>query len=378
AYNVNLNTRSQKLAQEIALNIREAGRVVKDAYGKTTKDSEGKSVKVPGTLKACRAVGWYIDEYERAQVSINLVDYKQTSVHAAFDEVCTQAAKLGVRVTGSEVVGLIPLMPMLEAGRHYLAKQGRCPGVSDAELIKVAIQSLGLSELKMFDPHEKIIEFCIAPKTKLLKSMSMSNFLDELSSESPAPGGGSVAALCGSLSASLSSMVANLTYEKKGFEFAREVMGELACRAQKLKMDLLNSVDEDTNAFNMILESRRLPKDTEQNAYLRSHAILRASKQATLVPLAVLRSARDAVELAELVVEKGNPNSLSDGGVAGLTARAAAEAAYYNVLINLGGIEDEAFVRPTRCEADELVREVRCRAEALHEVVLDRLTPVGG
>jgi len=373
AYNVNLNTRSQRLANEIALTIREGGRAERDQEGNIVKDQNGKSVMVPGTLKACKAVGWYIEEYQRAQVSINLVDYNVTSLHQAFDEVIRQAERLGMRVTGSEIVGLTPLEPILAAGRHYLSRQGRSTGVPDAELIQVAVQSLGLSDLAPFVAQQKIIEYRVGKEGKLLRNMTVAAFLDELSADSPAPGGGSVAALAGSLSASLSSMVANLTHDKKGFEDQRELMNDLAVRAQYLKDDFLALVEADTKAFNQILAARRLPKNSDGDRSLRATALLEAGKKATLVPLAVARNTLEALALAELVVENGNPNSLSDGGVAGLCARAAAEAAYYNVLINLAGIEDEDFCRMAREEGRQILDEVRARSDALHETVLGRL-----
>jgi glutamate formiminotransferase/formiminotetrahydrofolate cyclodeaminase len=373
AYNVNLNTRSQKLANEIALTIREAGRAKRDEHGDIVRDGSGKPITVPGTLPACKAVGWYIDEYRRAQVSINLVDYKQTSLHTAFDEVCRQAALMGLRVTGSEIVGLVPLEPMLEAGRHYLARQRRSTGVSESELVETAIQSLGLSELQPFDPHKKIIEYRLAKDGRPLGKMTLSTFLDELASESPAPGGGSVAALCGALSAGLTAMVANLTHAKKGFELVAEVMNDLAARAQSLKAELLKAVDEDTAAFNRILEARRMPKDSEEARAARQEAIREASKKATLVPLGILSAAGTAVELAELAIEKGNPASVSDAGVAALTAAAAGEAAYYNVLINLPSIDDEDFCLKIRADADALIEALRRRADMLHDLVLSRL-----
>jgi glutamate formiminotransferase / formiminotetrahydrofolate cyclodeaminase len=377
AYNVNLNTRSQKLANEIAFAIRESGKTKRDESGKIVRDNSGAPLMEPGTLKSCRAVGWYIDEYQRTQVSINLTDFNVTSMHVAFDECCRQAEKLGVRVTGSEIVGLVPLQPVLEAGRHYLRKQGRSTGVSEKELINVAVQSLGLSELSPFDPAQKIIEYRVAPAIKLLKDMTISDFADELASESPAPGGGSVAALCGSLSAALSAMVANLTHDKKGFEAARTAMDDIASRGQALKKAFLGLVDEDTQAFNRIIEARRMAKATDQEKQLREAAILEANKQATLVPLSVLKSTLTAAELAELVIEKGNPNSLSDGGVSASAARAAAEGAYYNVLINLSGIEDKQFSDSTREEADKLLFEVRRRCESLHETMLSKLNSGG-
>lgn len=374
AYNINLNTKSKKLANEIALTIREAGRAVRDAAGNLVKDESGQSVKAPGTLKACKAVGWYVDEYGRAQISINLVDYHQTSIEQAFDECCKQAEKLGLRVTGSEIVGMVPLDAMLQAGRYYLKKQGRCCGVSEADLIATAIMSLGLSELSEFDPQKKIIEYAIADKGKLLRKLSLTEFADELSSESPAPGGGSVAALCGALSASLAAMVANLTYGKKGFEAVNDAMDETACKAQLLKDKFLRAIDEDTAAFNKMAAAQRLPKDSPESKQARMQALEAAQKDATLVPLRVLGLALEAIELAELVADKGNPNTLSDAGVAALTARAAGDAALYNVLINLPGIADLDFARGTKIQALELGEKLRSWTNSLHDEVIKKLT----
>ena len=373
AYNVDLNTRSQKLANDIALTIREAGRAKRDADGNIIKDASGVSVKEPGILPATKAVGWYVDEYQRAQISINLVDYERTSMHQAFDECVKQAEKLGLRVTGSEVVGMVPLEPMLMAGRHYLAKQGRCTGVPESELVTCAIQSLGLSDVAPFDPDKKIIEYRIAPTEKLLRNLTVTAFVDELSSESPAPGGGSVAALCGSLSVALSSMVANLTHSKKGFENSKDLMNNLAERAQKLKAGFVRAIDEDTKAFNRIGEARQLPKDTDENKQRRDAAIEQANKEATLVPLGVLEDALVAVELAETVASKGNPNCLSDAGVAGLTARAAADGAFYNVLINLPSVSDTSFTSDVKKRAVTAADEIRKRADALHQQVVAKL-----
>lgn len=374
AYNVNLNTKSKKLANEIALNIREAGRTKKNERGETARGEDGKPIKMAGTLKACRAVGWYVDEYERAQVSINLVDYNETSLHQAFDEVCRQAEQLGLRVTGSEIVGLVPLEPMLMAGRHYLRKQGRSTGVPQSELISVAMQSLGLADLAPFDPTQKIIEFRTKKEGKLLRQMPVSAFLDELSSESAAPGGGSVAALCGALSASLTAMVANLSFEKKGFEEKRPQLNAMADEAQKWKDYLTRLVDEDMLAFNKILEARRMSKGNEAEVAARDQAIVDANKLATDVPLNVLRRGSDLLSLAEQALEKGNSNSLSDTGVAGLTALASAEGAYFNVLINLKGFESgDVYATSTRKEADQLIEEIRKKAENLRTTVISRL-----
>ena len=373
AYNVNINSRSQKLANEIALSVREAGRAKRDSDGNIVKDSNGVSVKVPGTLVATKAVGWYVEEYQRAQVSINLVDYAQTSLHRAFDECCNEAGKLGLRVTGSEIVGLVPLEPMLVAGKHYLSKQGRCTGVPESDLINTAVLSLGLSDITPFDAQKKIIEYRIAPSEKLLKDMTVAGFVDELSSESAAPGGGSVAALCGSLSAALSSMVANLTHGKKGYEKHNDAFNTIAEKAQSLKKFFVQSMDDDTKAFNNISAARRLPKDTDEQRVVREAAIAEANLKATIVPLTVLASALTAVELADLVIEKGNPNTLSDAGVAALTARAAAEGAYYNVLINLPSIADLTSKQDIRARADKAIAAVREKTQVLHEKVLDKL-----
>ena len=370
AYNINLNTRSKKLANEIALNIREAGRAKRDESGAIIKDSAGVTVKMSGSLKACKAVGWYVDEYKRAQISINLVDYHQTSLEKAFDECCKQANQLGLRVTGSEIVGMLPLEPLLQAGKHYLAKQGRITGVTESELVSTAILSLGLSEIAPFDPEKKVIEYAIADHDKtLLRKMTLVDFADELSSDSAAPGGGSVAALCGALSAALSSMVANLTFGKKGFENLNGEMDTLANHAQKLKAKFLTAIDQDTDAFNLIAAAARMPKDSEENKSLRVAAMQDAQKQATLVPFQVLQMAAESMKLAEAVAAKGNPNTLSDAGVAGLTARTAGDAALYNVLINLPAISDENFVEKTRREALEIALSLRQASQTLHERV---------
>lgn len=378
AYNVNLNTRSKKLANEIALNIREAGRVKRNEKGEIEKDAQGNSLKVPGTLKECRAVGWYVDEYERAQVSINLTDYSVTGIHQAFDEVVRQAEKLGVRVTGSEIVGLVPLAPMLTAGEHYLRKQGRSTGVSEEEILSCAVQSLGLSELSSFNINEKIVEYTVAEKGKLLINKTVKEFAHELASESPAPGGGSVAALCGSLSAALSAMVGNLTFEKKGMEDLKPLMEKSACHAQALKRKLLHYVDEDMHAFNSIIEARRLPKGTEEENERRDKAILAANCRATTVPLTVLTTVPELLDLAFEMTEKGNPNSLSDAGVAGLTALAAGEGAYFNVLINLQGLGDSGdekiFKKNCRDEAEAVIKVVREKAEKIRSLVISRIS----
>jgi glutamate formiminotransferase/formiminotetrahydrofolate cyclodeaminase len=310
-------------------------------------------------------VGWYIEDYQTAQISINFTDYKTTPIHAVFDEVCVQAAEIGLRVTGSELVGLIPKDALLTAGRHYLIRQGKCPGVPETELIRTAVRSLGLADVAPFDPKKKIIEYQFEEPAKALVGMTLRGFTDELSMESPAPGGGSVAALCGALSAGLSSMVANLTVGKKGYERFNGAMSAAAMRAQELKDEYLALVDRDTDAFNKVMDAFRLPKAAEDQAREREAAIEAATKDATLVPLRTLAAALELLDLAGLAARDGNRNSLSDAGVAALAARTAAEGAYYNVRINLPGIKDADFKARIAEQAASLRRQVLRAAAAI-------------
>ncbi|MBN2199193.1 MAG: glutamate formimidoyltransferase [Candidatus Aminicenantes bacterium] len=341
AYNINLNTRDRKLANEIAFSLRETGRVKKDARGNTVLDERGQPQRVPGLFPCVKAVGWYIDDYGQAQISINFTNYKVSPPHLVFDEAVRLASKLGLRVTGSELVGLIPKEALIMAGRHYLEKQGRSPGVPEEELIRTAVLSLGLNDVAPFDPKKKIIEYQLGGDESSLLKMDLRRFTDELSMESPAPGGGSVSALCGALSASLSSMVAHLTVGKKGYESAQREVKRLAVDAQALKDSLLDDVDRDTRAFNRVMDAFRLPKKTEAQSSERDRAVEEAFLEATLVPLGVLEKSIDLLKLAKKIARIGNKNSLSDAGVAGLTALAAAEGAYYNVRINLPSLKNE-------------------------------------
>ncbi len=340
AYNINLNTRDKKLANTIAQALREAG--------KSTKGADGTITKIPGRFKECRAVGWYIEEFGRAQVSINLTNYKVTPLHEVFDAACEEAAKLGLRVTGSELVGLIPREALLAAGDHYLAKQGKTNGVPEKERVHTAVLSLGLSELGAFDPDLKVIEYRYAGRPSGLVAMTVLDFADELSSSSPAPGGGSVAALCGALSASLVAMVAALTWSKKGMEAARPGMKAVGTEAQALKDWFLGAVDRDTEAFNSVLTAMRMPKKTPEELAARAGAVECANQGATKVPLDVLEATIRALELALQAVKDGNPNSISDAGVAGAVALAAAEGAALNVRINAPSLTD-------RTVADEYI-----------------------
>lgn len=373
AYNINLNTRDKKLAKEIALNIREKGRSKKDKNGKFVKDENGKKVHQPGIFNYCKATGWYIDEYKQAQVSMNLTNYKETPVHKVFDEVCKQADELGLRVTGSELVGLIPKEAMLMAGKHYLKKQGKTVGVPEGELIRIAIQSMGLEDISSFDPAKKIIESYVEGRPDALVNMTISGFADELSTDSPAPGGGSVAALCGSLSAALSAMVANLTYMKKGYRNVTEDIDKLGDRAQILKKKFLDAIDLDTDAFNLVMKAIKMKAETEEEEKLKAEEMENATKKATMIPLDVLRMTLEALELAEIAGEKGNKNSVSDAGVAALTALAAAKGAFYNVMINLPGIEDELFKTEVSDKARKYLEEAKQQSEKVEKMVEEAL-----
>lgn len=373
AYNVNLNTRDKKLAHEIALNIREAGRAKRDKDGKIIRDKVGRAIKVPGKLKEVRAVGWYIDEYKLAQVSINLTSYKVTPPHIVFEEIRKEAEKLGLLVIGSELVGLIPKEAMLMAGRYFLEKQKKCTGIPERDLIQTAIQSLGLNQITPFDPDKKIIEYQIEEKEKSLVCMTLREFADEVSSESPAPGGGSIAALCGAIGAALSSMVANLTFGKKEYLEVSDIMNQTSETAQKLKEEFLFLIDEDTLAFNKVMEAFRLPKKTDEDKSKKEKAIQEATKVAALVPLRVLKKTLDIFSIAELVAEKGNQNSLSDSGVAAACAYTAAESALYNVLINLQSIEDKDFIEKTKKEAQTYYLQAEKDYLKIKSIIKERL-----
>ncbi len=353
AYNVNVNTREQKLANEVALNIREAGRLKRDSKNRIVTDEKGQQLRVPGRLKAVKAIGWTIEQYRQAQVSINLLSYRTTPLHTVFETTREEAGKLGLVVTGSELVGMTPLEPLVEAGRFYLRKQGRSTGLPERELVEIAIQSLGLAQLSPFDPEKRIIEYAVRVAAPLV-SMTVERFVDEVSSSSPAPGGGSVAALAGSLGASLAAMVANLTVGKAGYEPAWESLSSLAERAQALKAALLRAVDDDTQAFDDVLAAMRLPKLGEEQQRAREAALAAAYEQATAVPLATARLCLQALELAEAAAVSGNRNSASDAGVGALLARAGLEAALLNVRINLPSVREGAFKTATLAEIEAL------------------------
>jgi glutamate formiminotransferase/formiminotetrahydrofolate cyclodeaminase len=372
AYNVNLNTRDKKLANEVALTIREAGRPAKDAQGNTKKDAQGRTLKQPGLLKDIRAIGWYIDAYKCAQISINLLNYHTTSLHKVFETAKAEAEKMGLLATGSEVVGLIPLEPLVEAGRYFLKKQGKSEGASERELVETAIASLGLDSVAPFDPAKKIVEYAArraAGEEPVLTSMRVSDFVDEVASESPAPGGGSVAALAGSLGAGLVAMVGNLTVGKKGYEASWAELSGLAVKAQGLKDRLLRAVEEDTEAFNGIMDAMKLPKASPEEKAAREAALQDAYRTASLVPFETASACFEAISLAQAAAEKGNVNSVSDAGVAALMARAGVEGAALNVLINLASVTDLPFASDLRARAESLVSRSESEAAAVLERV---------
>jgi glutamate formiminotransferase/formiminotetrahydrofolate cyclodeaminase len=348
AFNVNLNTTSVRRANAIAYDVREKGRPKREGdkvTGHIVKDENGEKVMIPGSLKSVKAIGWYIEEYGIAQISMNLTNISVTPVHVAFDEVCRKADARGVRVTGSELVGLIPLKSLLDAGRYFLAKQQMSAGVPDDELIRIAIKSMGLSDIHQFKPEEKVIEFVMAEKReRKLIDMNLKAFMNETASDSPAPGGGSVSAYLGALGVALGTMVANLSSHKRGWDDRWKEFSDWAEKGKEIQNALLEMVDEDTKAFKRILEAFSLPKKSEEEKKLRENAVQEATKNAILVPLKVMETAFSGFELIKEMVEKGNPNSISDAGVGALALRSCIRGAFLNVKINSSGLKDKLFV----------------------------------
>ncbi len=358
AINYNLNTTSTRRANAIAFDVREKGRPQREGgkpSGKPMKDENGKTIMIPGTLKGTKAIGWYIEDYGIAQVSMNITSIKVAPVHLCFDEVCRCAANRGVRVTGCEIVGLIPKSVLIDAGKYYLAKQKRSLGVSEDEIMKIAIKSMGLDDLKPFNPKEKVIEFLIEDNSqKKLVDLTCTGFCEETASESPAPGGGSVSAYMGALAASLGTMVANLTGGKAAYDDEWEKFSDIAVHGQQLKNELLHLVDEDTNAFNKIMNAFGLPKKTDEEKAARSAAIQDATKFATEVPFHTMQKAFETFEVCRAMVEWGNPASVTDGGVGALAARSAVMGAHLNVKINASSLKDEAFKNDILAKAAEI------------------------
>src|SRR6266550_120543 len=378
AYNVNLNTKSVRRANSVAFDVREQGRVQTEdgtPWGKPLLDANSEPIRIPGMLTHVKAIGWFVKEYGIAQVSMNLTNIEETPLHAAFDACCESAARRGLRVTGSEIVGMVPKKSLVDAGRYFLRKQKWSEGVADEELIDIAIRSMGLSELKPFYPKEKVIEFKIEsaePKRSLAK-MNLREFCNEILSDSPAPGGGSVAALMGALGASLGGMVANLSAGKRGWDDKIEYFSNWAVKAQQLKDELLSLVDEDATAFNKVMDAFALPKESAEEKAARTAAIEEATKHAAEVPLKVMETAAKSYELLSEMADKGNPASVSDVGVGAGATRACIDGAGLNVRINLGQLKDEKF----KTELQERVRKVQADSESqfreVNEIVEKKL-----
>ena len=359
AYNVNLNTKSVKRANSVAFDVREAGRVKVDDKGKKVLDASGNEIRIPGTLKGVKAIGWYIEEYGIAQVSINITKFRETPLHIVFQECYESAYRRGQRVTGSELVGLVPLSSMLDAGRYFLKKQKLSVGVSDEELIHIAVKSMGLDELGPFNPKERIIEYQLEAEQKRLIDMDLVAFANETASESPAPGGGSISAYVATLGVSLGTMVANLSASKKGWEATWEEFSDWAEKGQQFKKQLMHLVDEDTRAFNMILEAFKLPKGTDEEKAIRKEAVQAATKFAIEIPFQVMEVTLQSMQVMKTMVEKGNPNSITDAAVGALCARTAVLGAHMNVRINASGFGDKAYLEKI------LARAMKIEAEAM-------------
>ncbi len=358
AYNINLNTTSTRRANSIAFDNRELGRFKREGNpitGKKVKDENGNFVREPGKLKAVKGIGWYIPEYGIAQISYNLTDITITTIHKAFEETVKSADERGIRVTGSELIGLVPLHALIDAGKYFLKKQKRSVGISDAEIIKIAVKSLGLDELAPFDPQEKIIEYKMAQGgEKQLIDMNLTEFAYETASESPAPGGGSISAYVGALGISLGTMVANLSSHKAGWDNRWEEFSTWAEKGQAYNDKLLKLVDEDTNAFNKIMDAIRMPKGSDEEKAMRKQAIDNATKYAIETPFEVMKTAYESMDVMKAMVEIGNPNSVTDAGVGALCARTAVMGAFMNVKINCAGFDDKSYVEEMIAKAQDI------------------------
>jgi len=381
AVNFNLNTKSTRRAMAVAFDVREKGRPMREGgklTGKVLKDAEGNTIWQPGTLKGCKAIGWYIDEYGIAQVSMNITDIDTTPLHVAFDEVCRAAEARGLRVTGTEIVGLVPKRCLVEAGRHFLRKQHRSTGVPESELIMMATKSMGLGDLRPFDPKEKVIEFLmedegeLAKKQKLIR-MNLRQFAEETASESPAPGGGSVSAYMGALGAALGTMVANLSAGKRGWDDRWEEFSGWAEKGQEVMEELLALVDEDTASFNAIMSALGMPKGTDEEKAARAKALEEATLYAAQVPLRTMKAAAKALPVAKAMAESGNPASASDAGVAALAALAAVRGAQLNVRINAASLSDKKAAEGLRRESDELALAASKMQDEVLAIVNDHI-----
>ncbi len=379
ATNFNLNTTSTRRANAIAFDVREKGRPVREGNpitGTPKKDENGKTIMQPGTLKGTKAIGWYIDEYKIAQVSMNITDINQTPLHVAFDEVCRCAQNRGVRVTGTEIVGLIPKRTLIDAGKYFLEKQHRSTGIPEADIIDIAIHSMGLDDLKPFDPQEKVIEFMLDADenaAKKLVDLTVKGFAEETSRESPAPGGGTIAAYMGALGAALGGMVANLSSHKPGWDDRWKEFSVWADKGQALMTELLHLVDEDTQAFNRIMAAFGMPKKTDEDKAARSAAIQEATLYATQVPLRTMKESFQVFELCRAMAEQGNPNSVSDAGVGALAARAAVLGAGMNVKINAGSLKDRAVADALIADANDLIARANAEEAEITRIVEAKL-----
>lgn len=378
AINYNLNTTSVRRANAIAFDVREKGRPMRKGnpiIGEIVKDENGNTIYIPGTLKATKAIGWFIEEYGIAQVSMNITDISVTPVHIAFDEVSEKARLRGIRVTGAEIVGLIPKSVLIDAGKYFLKKQQRSTGVSEDELIKIAVKSMGLDDLKPFDAQNKVIEFLLAkdePAPKLI-NMTMSEFANETASESPAPGGGSISAYVGALGAALATMVANLSSHKPGWDDKWEEFSNFAEEGQKIKDELVQLLEEDTNAFNKVMDAFGLPKDTDEQKNIRRQAIEEATRYATEIPYRTMKTATMAIPLCKKMAEIGNPNSISDAGVGAICCLTAIKGAYLNVLINVAGLKDKSWADNILSDASHLLETAQNDVEAIYDFVLNKI-----
>ena len=370
AYNVNLNTTSVRRANSVAFDVREQGRVLTDEKGKMLLDEKGEPKRQAGMCKSVKGIGWFIEEYGIAQVSMNLTNINETPLHIAFEACCKSAENRGMRVTGSELVGLVPKRVLIEAGQYFLKKQQRSAGISEEEMIKIAVKTFGLDELSPFNPSKRIIEYLLEDATAdPLSKMTLRHFANETASESPAPGGGSIAAYIGSLGAALATMVANLSSHKKGWDDRWETFSDWAERGQALKDALLKKVDEDTAAFNAIMEAMQLPKSNDTEKVARKVALQVATKLAIEVPLSTMRLSLESFDIIKAMAEIGNPNSVSDAGVGALCARAAVRSAYLNVKINASGFDDKDFIEKILKEANEMVEKATIFEEEILNIV---------
>ena len=376
AYNVNLNTTSTRRANSIAFDIREAGRIKREGGkldGKIIKDKEGNPLREPGMFKSVKGIGWFIKEYNIAQISYNLTDINVSPLHLVFDKTCEQATKKGIRVTGSELIGLVPKKVLIDAGKYFLNKQKRSLGVPESEIINIAVKSLGLDDLFDFNPKERIIEYLIEEPKEKLSSLSLTDFANETSSESPAPGGGSISAYCGTLAASLTTMVANLSSHKRGWDDRWEFFSDWAKKGLDVQNELIELVDKDTDAFNQIIESIRLPKGTEEEIKKRNEAISKATKNAILVPLSIMEKAYDCMKITKEMALHGNPNSISDAGVASLCAIAAIKGGLLNVKINCKDFDDLKFIESINKKTDTIIKKSKKLEIEIMNIVEEKL-----